>query len=68
MLLCVIVAAGWVLGVRYFGQMFIEDPGEVRVGRRSVLAALLIIAGPPAGLIWLAFSNVLKRACPECSE
>ena len=68
MLLCLAGAAAWAVVAYFAVQALLDSGAEVRFGRSGVLVPILIIAGPPAGLIWLAFSNVIKRACPECSD
>jgi hypothetical protein len=66
-LLCLAAAVGWAAAAYFLVQGYIEDPTSKSVGRRGVLWSIIVIAGPPAALIWLAFGSTLKRVC-ACRE
>ena len=66
-LICLGLAAAWCIGAYLIVQEKVEKGFQYSQERRKPVMKLLLIVGPPLALIGLAFSPILKRACPWCS-
>jgi hypothetical protein len=67
-LICLGLAAAWCIGAYYIILDKVERGFQYSQGRRWPAAKLVLIVGPPILLIGLAFSPIIKRACPRCSR
>lgn len=67
-LLCLAAAVAWCIGDYVVIQGFLDDPSHPTLRPRGVRLTMLIAIVPPIALIWLAFSDMVKRGCPECCD
>lgn len=67
MMLCLAGAVAWCFGAYLVIDGFLNDPAHPSLRPRELRVAILIAGVPPIALIWLAFSNVIKKGCPDCT-